>query len=194
MKANIFYILILISVSSCAPNPSKKDQNAIVNRSLFADTLLDSNLKRDLLAFESALYAGDLDKAYSYFYIGAIRQVQSKFPEDNINEQYIKKNVLQFTYDLVVKLNSQYNAHTEYILGDITGKTKIENTLIYIINTSMDATIKGERKTLPSKTLCFSVNNGKSWTFMEYSKEITPLIITEMFGKIHVDEVLKLTD
>ena len=194
MKLIIFNLLILIFISACGPNPTRQDHIAISKRNLFADTLLDSNLKRDLLAFESALYAGDLDKAYSYLYLGAIRQVQSKFPEYNINEEYIKKNVLKFTYDLVVKLNSQYKAHTEYILGDITGKTKIENTLIYIINTSMDATIKGERKTLPSKTLCFSVNNGENWTFMEYSKEITPLVITEMFGRIHVDEVLKLAD
>ena len=116
--------------------------------------------------------------------------MQNKFPNENIDEKYIKDNFLKFFRDIMFKMENSKKVNFDYKIGSIQYKDSTNNTLLYIVNTSLDATIRGKRKSLPSKVICFSNNNGMSWQFMEYDSEITPLILNENFSKKFTKKIL----
>jgi hypothetical protein len=88
------------------------------------------------------------------------------------------------------KFNKEKKADFAYVIGEVTCKVKYENSLIYIINTSLDATINGKRESMPSQTVSISNDGGINWQFMSFDEELTYPVIKEYFDIATADNVL----
>jgi hypothetical protein len=181
----VVFIYLLIGCENNRSINENTKQNIV-----FTEFEKDSILKTSLIEYYISLKNEDYDLAYNYLYEKIIIHMQNKFPNENIDEKYVKENFLKFFRDIIFKLENSKKVNFDYKVGTIQFKDSINNTLIYIVNTSLDATIKGKRKSLPSKVLCFSKNNGMSWQFMEYDSDITPLILNENFSNQITKKIL----
>lgn len=54
----------------------------------------DENMKTQLNQYQNALMSGDIDLAYSFFYPKAIEYLKTEYPNENIDDNYIKEKVL----------------------------------------------------------------------------------------------------
>jgi hypothetical protein len=179
----LFYLLI-----SCVNNQSLNN-NTIQNIE-YTEFEKDSILKTSLKDFHISLRNENYDLAYEYLYDKVIIHMQKKFPNNNIDEMYIKNVALKYFHDILLEMENSKKVNFDYKVGKIEFKDSISNTLLYIVNTSLDATINNKKKSIPSKVLCFSTNNGMSWQFLEYDPEVTPLILNENFSSQFTKKIL----
>lgn len=201
-KATIFTIII----SSCNSDKNNFKNNALENSSVDSisstklidtenkDSVCEKNLRNSLIEYWASIENGDLNKAYLFFYSGALKNFKKKFPQEHIDDAYIKEKLLIPTYKILNLLKDKAKANPQYVLHDIVLRTKYQGTLIYVINTSLDATVKGKQMSMKSKTICISEDKGLHWTFMELDKSISEEILTSDFDNNITRQVLSLIE
>jgi ribosome-binding ATPase YchF (GTP1/OBG family) len=177
MKKIIFFWIFL----ALACNNSVTKNAEIVNDLILTENQKDSILKDNLNDYMNAVKTSNYDLAYSYLHKGILPHMQKKYPEYNIDEKYLKNNLLKTAFEIMNKIEDKYNTNFKYKIEEISYKSKKEDILIYVVNAKLEATIKKRRMSLPSTVISFSDNDGKNWTFLEYDKEIAPVFLQENY-------------
>lgn len=153
------------------------------------DQAADRNMKEQLNQYQNAVMSGNIDLAYTFFYPKVLEYLRREYPSENIDEYYIKDKVIKVGYEIIKKLNERDSADLRYLVKDVVCRFNSNNTLIYLINTSMDGTVNGEPKTVPTKTVGISNDNGKTWKFLTQGEETQP-ILTEEFGLTIANQIM----
>lgn len=146
-----------------------------------SNSQIDQNMKDQLNQYQNALMSGDIDLAYTFFYSKAMDYLKSEFPNENIDENYIKEKVLKLGYEMIKSMNEKANTNFKYLVKDVACRYSQNNILIYLINTSLDGTVNGVNRTVPTKTVGISEDKGKSWKFLTQDEETKPML-TKEFG------------
>lgn len=150
----------------------------------------DKLLMKQLSSYQNAVLSGNVDEAYTFLYKGILDHLRDKFPDYNVDEKFIKENILSATYKVVKKVNETKQVDFNYVIGNILCRHEMNNTLVYVIATSLDANIDGENKSTPSKDIGISSDQGKSWKFMTRDEETTPVILSKLLDKQAIDMIM----